>query len=105
LEQIQRIFEPNYENLNLENISLTDVCKLWIDYGHYIKKGIFCAWPNQMHSKECNSILHESTFVLFSKAISNKRKSEKEKIIISHALENVISFILKKGEKIPYWNY
>jgi len=105
LEQIHSIYEPNYENLNLENVSLTDVCKLWVDSEHSIKKGIFCGWPNQNHSKECNSILHESTFVLFSNAVSNKTKSEKEKMKSSAALDNILSFILKKGEKIPYWNY
>jgi len=105
LNNIHRMHEPNYDNLSLENISLTDVCKLWINYGHDIKKGIFCVWPKQMHSKECNSILHESTFVLFSNAISDKRKTEKEMIKSSIALDNVLSFILKKGEKIPYWNY
>ena len=105
LNNIFRMYEPNYDNLSLENVSLTDVCKLWINYGHDIKKGIFCKWPSQMHSKECNLILHESTFVLFSNAISNKSKTEKEKIKISIALDNVLLFILKKGEKIPYWNY
>jgi hypothetical protein len=99
------MYEPNYDNLSLKNISLTDVCKLWVNYEHDIKKEIFCDWPHHMHSKECNSILHESTFVLFSNAVSNKRETERDKIKRSIALDNVLTFILKKGEKIPYWNY
>lgn len=104
LEEIDRIYEPNFESLNLESISLNDVLTLWLDHSHSIIRGIFCGWPDdEIHTKECNMLLHESLVNLCTIACTNVVEKDKEKL--NKSMESLILHLLKNGEKIPHGNY
>lgn len=108
LGNIAKIYEPNYENLGLEEIALRDTIELWTNYNHRIQKGIYCDWSREegsAHSKECDAIIHESLVELYTNAqLHGGNTQEKHEKLANH-LGNLVLYVLSKGGKIPYDNY
>ena len=108
LGEVEKIYEPNYDNLGLEEIALRDMLELWKNYDHKIQKGIYCGWSREegsVHAKECDAILHESLVELYTTAQLYGGKTREQHEKLGNYLGNIVLYILNKGGKIPYDNY
>lgn len=102
LEEIDKIFTLDPEEIDVDKIYLGDVMELWRDQTYEIRRGIKCDWigGNTKHSPECNTVIHESLKNIFLHIAYNSNIPKNERSILKKSMENVIKYIVEKGGKI-----
>ena len=106
-EDVSEIYGIKLEELDFEHVTLDDVLKLWINPNHRIVKGIYCNWGGNItiHSKECDSQIHEALSTIMKIVWYESNISESEKKNAEIEFKKIIEHIILNGGKIPIGNH